>query len=76
MLLKGSVIVPVVANKMILTETLKYSAPAGKQSPENFEGLPQDVLMTGPEKRPFEQTGLTATATQTCEEKMEINSVF
>ena len=76
MLLKGSVIVHVKANAMTLSETLKYTSTAGKQKPEAFEGMPQDVLFTGPEKGVILQTGLTLTATQTYEEKLEINSVI
>jgi hypothetical protein len=73
---RGSVIVPVTANKMLLTVTVKASATTGKQKPENFVGEPKDILEASFSGGVFEQTGLTLTATQTNEEPVEVNSVF
>jgi len=72
---QGSVIVPVTANKMLMTVTVKSSATTGKQKPENFVGEPKDILEESFNGGGFEQTGLTLTTTQTNEEKVEINSV-
>ena len=72
---RGSVIVPVKANKMLLTQTLKFKASKGKQKPESFVGEPKDVLEESVNAEPFEQAGLTLTATQTNEEAVEVNSV-
>jgi FG-GAP repeat len=72
---QGSVIVPVTANKMLLTVTVKAAATKGKQKPENFVGGPKDTLEESVNGGSFEQTGLTLTTTQTNEEKVEVNSV-
>ena len=68
--LVGSVLAPVVAGKMLTTATLKFTATAGKQKPERFEGGEQDVLTSvlG------EQIGLTLPSTQTNEEAIEVNT--
>ena len=68
-------IVPVKANKMLLTQTLKFKASKGKQKPESFVGEPKDILEASFNGEPFEQAGLTLTATQTSEEAVEVNSV-
>jgi hypothetical protein len=72
---RGSVLSPVKANKMLSTATLKYAATAGKQKPEKFEGLPKDVLETSFGEAAFDQSGLKLTTIQTSEEKIEINTV-
>jgi len=72
---RGSVIVPVKANKMSLTQALKAKASKGKQKPESFVGELKDVLEVSFSGAPFEQAGLTLTATQTNEEAVEVNSV-
>jgi FG-GAP repeat len=72
---QGSLIVPVSANKMLLTSTLKYSASKGKQKPEMFVGEPKDILEASFNKEVFAQTGLTLKTTQTNEEPVEVNSV-
>jgi len=72
---QGSVIVPVAANKMSLTSTLKFNASKGKQKPEAFVDGPKDVLEASLDKEPFEQAGLTLTSTQTNDEAVEVNSV-
>ena len=72
---RGSLIVPLPANKMLLTFKLKYSASKGKQKPESFVGESKDVLEASFNGAPFEQAGLTLTTTQTNEEEVEVNSV-
>jgi hypothetical protein len=73
---QGSVIVPVMANSMKLTATLKFKQTKGKQKPEQFEGQPRDVLEWSTEGGPFEQAGMALEAAQTNEEKIEINTVL
>ena len=63
--LRGAVIVPVVANKMLTATTLKYSASRGKQHPERFLGEPAAILEASFGNKAYEQTGLTLEATQT-----------
>ena len=70
--LKGSVIAPVTSGKMAKTAVLKYTATAGKQKPESFEGGLREVLVNAPN----EQVGLTLAATQTDEEAIEINPLY
>ena len=72
---QGSVIVPVTADKMALTQALKFKASKGKQTPESFEGAPKDILEESFNGAPFEQVGLTLTTTQTNEAPVEVNSV-
>jgi hypothetical protein len=73
---RGSVIVPVRANKMLSTGTLTYKQAKGRQNPEAFLEAPRDVLETSLEKGSFEQTGLKMTLTQTGEEPVEVSSVI
>jgi hypothetical protein len=73
---QGSVIVPVMANSMKLTATLKFKQAKGKQKPEQFEGQPRDVLEWNTDGGPFEQAGMGFEAAQTNEEKIEINTVL
>jgi len=73
---RGSLIVPVVANRMLLTDKLHYLARKGRQKPERFVGGPEETLEASFELEPFEQAGLTAKTTQTNEEEVEVNSVF
>ena len=70
---KGSVIVPVTANKMQSTSTVKFAQAKGKQKPEQFEGVPKDVLEMSENGQPFEQDGLALEVDQTNEEAMEAN---
>jgi Tol biopolymer transport system component len=72
----GSVIVQLSVNKMVLTQTLKYSQSKAVQKPTKFEGATEDVLDTRLGTGVFEQTGLTLTSTLTNEEDIEINSIF
>lgn len=71
---QGSILVPVSHAKMLLTEPLKYKATSGKQKPEHFEGMANDVL-TALREEASHQLGLTATLSQTGEEAVEINAV-
>ena len=74
---RGSLNVPVEGNKMLATGPLKLKAVRGKQKPEALNGEPADVLeasLNGSQR--FEQTGVTATLSQTDEEAVEVNSVL
>jgi hypothetical protein len=73
---RGSLIVPVPANRMLLRLKLKYSAKKGRQKPESFVGEPKDVLEASLDGGSFEQAGLTLETTQTNEERVEVNSAF
>jgi len=73
--LRGAVIVPVAANKMLAGAALRYSASKGKQKPERFVGEPAAILEASFGAQAFEQTGLTLAGTQTSEEAVETNSV-
>jgi len=72
---RGSVIVPVKANKMLGAETLKFSAKGGKQKPEAFEGQGKDIIESSLGEASFEQSGWTVTTTMSNLEKVEVNSV-
>jgi hypothetical protein len=72
---KGSLIVPVAANKMQLTSISKIAKTKGKQKPEQFEGEPKDILEFNVNGGPFEQAGFGLEVTRTNEEAIEINSV-
>jgi hypothetical protein len=73
---RGAVLARLASNAMALTPKLKYKATSGKQKPEGFEGQPADVLeMALFGTTTFSQAGLSMEATQTNEEKVEINSV-
>lgn len=73
--LRGSVIVPVPANRMLLASTLRFVALHGRQVPERFVNESADVLEASFGGEAFEQTGLTLTVTRSNEEPLEINSV-
>jgi hypothetical protein len=73
-LLKGSVIVPVPANKMLAKATLKYAATVAIQKPTHLEGESTDVLFFSFTGEEYEQAGLKLTTIQTNEEKVEVNS--
>jgi hypothetical protein len=71
----GSVIGPIgPIDKMVTANTLKFSATAGKQAPERFEGGPTDTLSVALGAQPAEQAGLTVTEKVTNEEKLEIKA--
>jgi hypothetical protein len=71
---RGSVIAPVVANKMSATSTLTYKALEGRQAPEQFEEEPKDVLETSFSGGAAEQTGLTGKLVLSSEEAVEVNA--
>ena len=71
----GSILVPVVVDKMAVTSILKYKQTAGKQKPEHLEGGPKEVLTVTPNGESFEQLGETVSLTETNEEAIEINAV-
>jgi hypothetical protein len=73
---RGSVIVPITADKMLLTGTLKYVAKGGRQEVEHFEGEANDVLEASFRGGAFEQSGQTISTTLTDEEKLELNAVI
>jgi hypothetical protein len=73
---RGSMIVPLHANRMALRTKLNFSAAKGKQKPESFVGGPHDVLEVSFNKGPFEQAGLSAKTTQANREALEVNSVL
>jgi alpha-tubulin suppressor-like RCC1 family protein len=72
---RGSVLVPVMANMSALTANRVFKLAKGKQKPEKFEAGPVAILEQSIEGEPFESVGLTSTVTQTSEEKVEINTV-
>lgn len=72
---RGSVIVPVTANKMTTSYVLAFAESKGKQLPESFLGMPKDVLESSLNGASYLQTGLKAKLTMTTEETVEINSV-
>jgi hypothetical protein len=73
--IRGSVIVPVSTNKMLLTSTLNFVQKKGKQKPQQFEGEPKDVLEFSFNGGPFGQAGMAFEAKLTNEEPIEVNSV-
>jgi hypothetical protein len=70
----GSVLVPVVEDKMVASAPLKFKAAKGRQKPEAFEGDATDVLLSSLGGGVFEQTGLRVTMTEVGEEAMEVNT--
>jgi hypothetical protein len=71
----GATIGVVPTNTMKSTAVVKFTQSKGKQKPEAFEGGPTSVLSTTIGEGVGEQSGMAFTATQTSEEKLEINSV-
>jgi hypothetical protein len=66
----GSMIAPVVSNRMLRLRTLKLTQKLGRQKPEALEGgLPQVLLSSL-----GEQLGIGLSATLTSEEPVEINT--
>ncbi|HTZ64337.1 MAG TPA: hypothetical protein VMB51_09555 [Solirubrobacteraceae bacterium] len=72
---RGSVLVPIKSDKMLLSGPLKYKAVKGKQQVEHFEGMPNDILESTYHGLPYAQSGQTITTTLTNEEKLELNAV-
>ena len=73
---RGSVILPLVTNKMLLSAKLKFVASKGKQNPEKFVEGAKAVLEASFNKGAYEQIGLVVKITQTNAELMEVNPVF
>lgn len=75
---KGSVLVPVKADKMGETFSLKFKAKHGFQTPEYYEEggkKVKDVLLSDFAGKGYEQAGQTETVTVKNEEKLEVNTV-
>jgi hypothetical protein len=74
---KGSVLHPVSANKMLTKATEKFSATKGEQKPSFFAGEKEDshILESNTNGGPFEEAGQTITAIATYEEKIEASTV-
>jgi len=73
---RGSVILPLTADKMLKTTTLKFSATNGKQAPEAFAGGSKDILEASFSNSAYAQAGLSLiSTTMTSEEDVEINTV-
>ena len=75
---KGSVLVPVKADKMGEDFTLKFKAKHGFQAPEYYEEggkKVKDVLLSDFAEKGYEQAGQTITSTVQNEEKLEVNTV-
>jgi hypothetical protein len=75
---KGSVLVPVKADKMGETFTLKFKAKHGFQVPEYYEegGVKvKDVLLSDFAEKGYDQAGQSETVTVKNEEKLEVNTV-
>jgi hypothetical protein len=73
---RGAVILPLKADKMLLSATLKFTASKGKQKPENFVNGAKDILEESINNATYERTGLTAAITWTNPTKVEINTVY
>ncbi len=76
---KGSVLVPIKADKMAATFTLKFKAKHGFQTPEYYEedGVKvQDVLLSDFAGKGYDQSGQTITSTIKNEEKLELNAYY
>jgi hypothetical protein len=70
----GTVITEVQANKMLSKVAVKYGETEGKQTFTHCEGGPTTTLESSWFEGPLEEAVLTLTASQTNEEKLEINS--
>jgi hypothetical protein len=73
--IRGSVITPLKANKMIPTQTLKFKASGTKQKPEGFAESGQDVLEEQLGTGPFAAVGLTLKTNLTSAREVEVGSV-
>ena len=74
---KGSVLVPITADKMSATFILKFKAKHGFQMPEYYEeeGVKvKDVLLSDFSGKGYDQSGQTITSTVKNEEKLELNA--
>jgi hypothetical protein len=71
---KGSVIVPVMANKMQRAVKLKAEESKGKQEQQSFAGGPKDVLEESVNGGAFEAAGLAISLNEENGESLEVNS--
>jgi hypothetical protein len=74
---KGSVLVPIKADKMAATFSLKFKSKGGFQAPEEYEEngkKVKDVLYSDFTEKGYEQAGQSETVTVTNEEKLELNA--
>jgi hypothetical protein len=70
---RGSIIFPVLRNKMILSATLTLNAPTCDV--ERFEGGERDILEASIAGGPFEPVGCAGKITHTNAEKIEVSSI-
>lgn len=75
--LKGSVLLPIPANKMLQISTVKFTQSKAEQKPDRFAGGVEDehVLEMNVSHGPFEETGLSLALVQSADEKVEASSV-
>jgi hypothetical protein len=76
-IVRGTVLRPLTANKMATTAIEKYAQKGGEQKPDHFAGGVADehTLEGSAAGGPFEEVGLAFTSTLTYEEKLEASSV-
>lgn len=72
--IRGSITVPVTANKMLTSERLRYKSKSGKQVPEDFQNETGDLLEASIGNEPFEQGGIATTLMLTNQERLEVNA--
>jgi hypothetical protein len=70
--IEGTVTSPVKSGKMLIKDTVKFTAKKGIQKPEAFEGEEPNPLVVG---GGVERIGLSMTVIQINQEKLEINPV-
>jgi hypothetical protein len=79
LVVKGEVMVPIKANAMFTTQTVKFTATKGKQKPEKFAtdptGTKRDLFDKTNKQEQFFQAGQTLTTIQTNLVKAEASSV-
>jgi hypothetical protein len=73
---RGSVILPVAANAMKLSSTVKLNSSKGKQKPEKFVGGPQEALECSIQFTAYKQCALILATIWTNEEKVEASTVL
>ncbi|HTZ64064.1 MAG TPA: hypothetical protein VMB51_08165 [Solirubrobacteraceae bacterium] len=74
---RGSILVPITANKMASTFTLKYKQKKGFQEVKDYEEggkLYEDILEANFEEKGWAKSGQTITATVHNEEELELNT--
>ena len=76
LVIKGAVVAPGAADKMLTANAWKAVESKGKQKPESFLGQPPAVLEASLNGGTPEQVGLSLTAVQASEEPVEINTVY